>query len=222
MNPVSVPGAAAQPSVPSDQQIAQAVAESVRRLGQLRHYNIYITVRSGVVELTGSVANPAQEEQVVRLAKGVAGVRRVIDHLRLLAPNPIKLVQNFTPPPPLEDPPPFEPRGPAPAPAAADPSATFPLPEPAPIFQAPPPSSYDLNPPRMPPYAWPTYAPYNNASRVGIPEAYPYSAWPFIGPPHPFPKVPLGWRSVKLEFEDGYWWFSRAATKYDWWHLRYW
>ena len=77
-------------------------------------------------------------------------------------------------------------------------------------------------PPKMPPYAWPTYAPYNNYSRVAYPEAYPYNAWPFIGPPYPFPKVPLGWRSVKLEWDDGYWWYSRTASKYDWWKLRYW
>jgi hypothetical protein len=73
----------------------------------------------------------------------------------------------------------------------------------------------------MPPYAWPTYAPYNNYSRVAYPEAYPMNAWPFIGPIHPFPKVPLGWRSVKLEWDDGYWWFSRTATKHDWWRLRF-
>src|SRR6202040_2132239 len=80
--------------------------------------------------------------------------------------------------------------------------------EPTPIFQARPPSPYDLNPPQMPPNAWPTYAPYNNFSRVAYPEAYPYNAWPFIGPIYPFPKVPLGWRSVKLQWDDGYWWFG--------------
>ena len=95
-----------------------------------------------------------------------------------------------------------------------------PVAEPMPIYQGGP-GPADLNPPKMPPYAWPTYAPYNNYSRVAYPTAYPYNAWPFIGPIYPFPKVPLGWRSVKLEFEDGYWWFSKTASKYDWWHLRY-
>ena len=32
----------------------------------------------------------------------------------------------------------------------------------------------------------------------------------------------FGWRSVKLQWEDGYWWFSKTATKYDWWRLKYW
>jgi hypothetical protein len=38
----------------------------------------------------------------------------------------------------------------------------------------------------------------------------------------PFPKVPLGWRSVKLQWDDGYWWFSKVGCKWDWWKLRYW
>ncbi len=95
------------------------------------------------------------------------------------------------------------------------------VPEPVPLFAAPGLGYHSLNPPRMPPYAWPTYAPYNNYSRVAYPEAYPYNAWPFIGPIHPFPKVPLGWRSVKLQWDDGYWWFSRTATRHDWWRLRF-
>ena len=36
----------------------------------------------------------------------------------------------------------------------------------------------------------------------------PYSptAWPFIGPFYPYPQVPLAWRKVSLEWDDG-WWF---------------
>jgi hypothetical protein len=94
-------------------------------------------------------------------------------------------------------------------------------PEPVPIYSAPGLGFETLNPPRMPPYSWPTYAPYNNYSRVAYPEAYPYNAWPFIGPVHPFPKIPLGWRSVRLTWDDGYWWFARTATRYDWWKLRF-
>ncbi len=57
---------------------------------------------------------------------------------------------------------------------------------------------------------------------VAYPLSYPYNAWPYIGPFYPFPKIPPGWRSVKLEWEDGHWWFSKHATKYDWWRLRFW
>lgn len=96
------------------------------------------------------------------------------------------------------------------------------IPEPTPIYNTPGMSPYDLYPPKLPPYAWPTYAPYNNFSRVGCPEYYPAEAFPFIGPVSPFPKVPPGWRSVKLEWNDGFWYFSKLATKHDYWRLRYW
>src|SRR5204863_3040270 len=82
--------------------------------------------------------------------------------------------------------------------------------------------AYDMTGPKMPAHSWPTYAPYPNVSRVAYPEAYPYNAFPYIGPFYPFPKVPLGWRSVKLEWDDGYWWFSKVGNKCNWWKLRYW
>jgi hypothetical protein len=94
--------------------------------------------------------------------------------------------------------------------------------EPMPVWQAPPPNPYDLNPPKMPPYAWPTYAPYNNYSRVAYPTLYPYNSWPFIGPVYPFPKVPPGWRKVSLEWQDGFWWYAPHSNSHDWWRLRYW
>ncbi len=113
------------------------------------------------------------------------------------------------------------PGAPVPPAAVAVPAAPA-FGEPVPIYQAPTPSPAELNPPQMPPYAWPTYAPYNNYSRVASPEAYPYQSWPFIGPQYPFPKVPLGWRRVQLEWQDGHWWFSKVATPHDWWRVRYW
>ena len=79
-----------------------------------------------------------------------------------------------------------------------------------------------MQPPPMPPNAWPAYAPYNNYSRVGYPTLYPYQAFPFIGPQYPFPKVPLGWRAVTLQWQDGFWWYSTHSTSHDWWRLRYW
>jgi hypothetical protein len=144
----------------------------------------------------------------------VPGVERVLDRLTVTADAAVRQTQAGAPPAPLQ--PPLAPTPEVP------PARGGPVPEPMPLFQGPAPAPYDVNPPRMPPHAWPTYAPYNNFSRVAYPLAYPYNAWPFIGPVYPFPKVPLGWRSVKLEWEDGYWFFSRTATKYDWWRLKYW
>jgi hypothetical protein len=197
----------------ANQQLADAVARQLRQGGRLWDYRIDITCREGLVELSGSVTDQTQREEVLRLVQGVPGVERVLDRLTLTSDTAVTQAQAGAPPAPLQvqptPPPELTPRSAAPA-------------EPMPLFQAPPPAPYDLNPPRMPPYAWPTYAPYNNFSRVACPEAYPYNAWPFIGPCYPFPKIPPGWRSVKLEWDDGHWWFSRTATKYDWWHLKYW
>ena len=91
-----------------------------------------------------------------------------------------------------------------------------------PIFQAPMGPNPGLQPPPMPPYAWPTFAPYNNYSRVAYPNAYPYEQWPFIGPMYPFPKVPPGWRAIQLKWQDGHWWYGRTACGHDWWRVRYW
>jgi hypothetical protein len=215
----------------SNQQLAEILAARLRDSGRLQHYTVDVLVQGGVVELRGSVADQPQREEVLRLVQGVPGVERVVDRLHLaINPGITRVQAPGDAPGKLPEPIPETPRLPVapgmdrrPAQAgAADAVAPPAGAEPVPLVRAPAPSPYDLSQPRMPPYAWPTYAPYNNYSRVAIPEAYPYNAWPFIGPVYPFPKVPLGWRSVKLEWDDGYWWFSRVANKYDWWRLRYW
>jgi hypothetical protein len=58
----------------------------------------------------------------------------------------------------------------------------------------------------MPNYAWPSYAAYPNYGAVTYPKQYSPTAWPYIGPFYPYPQVPLGWRKVTLEWDDG-WWF---------------
>jgi hypothetical protein len=195
-----------------DQQLANTIADHLRQSGQLRHYTIDIAVRAGTAELSGQVADQPQREEALNIARGVPGVDRVLN--RLAVGSPIQPAQAGAQPPALREPSALASRAPNAGNGAP--------PEPTPIFAAAQPSPYDLNPPKMPPYAWPSYAPYNNYSRVAYPLAYPYQAFPFIGPCYPFPKVPLGWRSVRLLWEDGHWWFSKVATPYDWWHLRYW
>ena len=80
---------------------------------------------------------------------------------------------------------------------------------PAPMYapsipQGAPPARYDA--PQMPGYAWPSYASHPNYAAVTYPKQYSASAWPYIGPFYPYPQVPLGWRKVSLEWDDG-WWF---------------
>jgi hypothetical protein len=259
LSPTSAaPKAAAPPALGLDRlaapagngEVANAVADALRqagKAGQLRHYNIDVTVKDGTTALSGTVANAQQREEAMKLVKAVAGVGQVVDRLTLLAPSPITQVQatspaappapapgglggpavvappELAPPPQIREPvaPPPQFREPLP-PNALPPGQAGVIPEPLPTFVAPMPSPYDLNPPLMPPYAWPTYAPYNNFSRVAYPLAYPYQSWPYIGPCYPFPKIPPGWRSVKLEWEDGHWWFSRIAGGNNWWRLRFW
>ena len=206
-------------SIPlGNQEMAENIAARLRQSGVLEHYDVEIRFREGAAELTGSVTDAGQRDQVLHLVQSMPGVQRVIDRLSVagaIVPVQAGGIPQALPPVPGSNPvPPI-----AGAPAAAPPGA--PVPEATPIFQAPAPAPHQLNPPRMPPYAWPTYAPYNNYSRVGYPLAYPCNAFPFIGPVYPFPKVPLGWRSVRLEWDDGFWWFSKTATRWDWWKLRY-
>ncbi len=66
------------------------------------------------------------------------------------------------------------------------------------------PPAYDQ--PHMPNYAWPSYAAYPNYAALTYPKQYSPTAWPYIGPFYPYPQVPLGWRKVSLEWDDG-WWF---------------
>lgn len=65
-------------------------------------------------------------------------------------------------------------------------------------------ASYDSA--NLPGYAWPSYAAYPNYSALTYPKQYSPTAWPYIGPFYPYPQVPLGWRKVSLEWDDG-WWF---------------
>ena len=60
--------------------------------------------------------------------------------------------------------------------------------------------------PNLPGYAWPSYASYPNYAAVTYPRQHSAAAWPYIGPFYPYPQVPLGWRKVTLQWDDG-WWF---------------
>jgi hypothetical protein len=62
--------------------------------------------------------------------------------------------------------------------------------------------------PNLPGYAWPGYAAHPNYGQVAYPRQYSPSAWPYIGPFYPYPQVPLGWRKVSLQWDDGWWWLD--------------
>jgi hypothetical protein len=214
--PVSPPG-----SLSANQQLANTIAGYLRSSGQLHQYQVDVQVEAGNVELTGQVSCQAQREEVLRIVQGVPGVEKVRDRLVIAgtAVTPVTAVGQ----PVITEPRPLPTSQPESVPMPGGGQGTN---EPMPIFRAPPgadgPTGAGMPPPPMPPYAWPTYAPYNNYSRVAYPSLYPYQSWPFIGPMYPFPKVPLGWRSVNLRWVDGHWWYGRTATGHDWWRVRYW
>ena len=72
--------------------------------------------------------------------------------------------------------------------------------------------------PAMPTYAWPCYAAYPNYAAVTYPKQYSPTAWPYIGPFYPYPQVPLGWRKVNLQWDDGWWWLDfKDKCNCCWW-----
>jgi hypothetical protein len=208
----------AQTPAPSfNQATANAVAENLRASRALAGYRIEIETRSGLVTLTGSVGSQAQKHEALRRARQVAGVSGVIDGLSVSGDNRVRAAQ-------------YEPQvalghhrrnagnviydgagAGAGAPIGDGSVYDGPLPE----GPAGMPGATQAVNPRMPNYAWPSYAPYPNFSAVGYPTAYPWQAWPNIAPPYPYPEVPLDWRAVTLRWDDGIWWldFKKNYTR---------
>jgi hypothetical protein len=219
------------PGPMSNQQTAEAVATALSGNSLLKGYRIDVVVVEEVAELHGQVLDAAQRDIAYRTAMSVPGIAQVRDHLSLtnreIVPTSQDVVPNLPPgggpafpPAPNQVGPQF---GPQFSPTMPIPNNAY-TPEPAMMSHGQPGMlpNPQYQPPPMPPYAWPTYAPYNNYSRVAYPKQYSHSQWPFIGPMYPYPKVPLGWRRVTLEWQDGAWWYGRESTSHDWWRVRYW
>ena len=229
---VGGPAAAQEPADPAavkaaNQKLADAVADKLRSAGVAKGAKIDIDAQGGLVRLSGTVTSDGQHDEILENCKKVPGIRRIESHLQSPtgsvqrtggqmeggvgpAPGPGSPYAVSSAPPPL-------PPGAIPVPggpiAAGDPLPLNGMPAMAPV---------DPAGPRLPPYSWPTYAPYNNYSRVAYPQADPYNAFPYIGPYYPFPKVPLGWRKVQLEWEDGHWYYGKLSSPADYWRVKFW
>lgn len=236
--PGKLPVEVVQPSPvdTANQRTAEAIAAALGGNVKLAGYRIDVVFVDGVAELHGNVLDPAQQAIAKQTALSVAGVRDVRDHLTLVR-NDVAVVQDQVPALPKDAPPlggpngPFPPMpgqmpGPMPGQAAPPfgPIPNNPFPSPSPMMMNHPGMmpNPQYQPPPLPPYAWPTYAPYNNYSRVAHPTQHTYNQWPFIGPMYPYPKIPLGWRRITLEWQDGSWWYGRESNSHDWWRIRYW
>ena len=193
----------------ANQKLADEVATHLRATGLASGADVSISVEDGTVTLLGTAKDAAQKDRIVREVRNVSGVIVVRDGIR--AEGIVQAQGGPAIPAPIA-PMPLAPTG---APAGN------PIVEPAPLG-VPGQFSPDMAAPNLPPHAWPTYAPYNNVSRVAYPTAHPYNAFPFIGPYYPFPKVPLGWRKVTLEWEDGHWYLGRNSAPQDYWRVRFW
>jgi hypothetical protein len=223
--------ASAQEVAPnSNQTTADAVAGSLRSSRALAGHRIEIIARDGVVTLSGTLANPNQKTEALARAGRVAGVFGVVDQLKVGGDRSVRPAQ-YQPQqyqPQQYQPESYQPElalghhrrnydGGAPmyedaAPmTTGQPVNTGPMPEgPAGMTGA-----TQAAMPGQPNYAWPSYAPYPNFSAVGYPTAYPWQAWPNIGPFYPYPEVPLDWRAVTLRWDDGIWWldFKKNYTR---------
>lgn len=214
--------------VMANQKLADTVASRLAASGVTGTAELTVVAKEGVVTITGAVKDAAQRQQIVREIQLTAGVTKIRDGMSVPATViPAQGTELPAIPPTGRPTPAFGPVAAQPV-AAIPPTMVYggPVIEPAPLGAAgcgPAGCGVaDGAAPPLPPYAWPTYAPYNNVSRVGYPQAYPYNAFPFIGPYYPFPKVPLGWRKVVLEWEDGFWWIGKVQAPQDYWRVRFW
>jgi hypothetical protein len=211
--PLPLSAAAANPN----QQLADSIASRIRAADLATGADIRIVAHEGTVYLNGSVRDTTHKNRLVAEVKAVTGVIIVCDSLET-KPNGIVRIQDAPIAGPIA-PSPFSPIAIPNGDAGVNPGAN-PVVEPAPVG-LPGQVATDMQAPPLPPYAWPTYAPYNNASRIAYPQAYPYNAFPFIGPYYPFPKVPLGWRKVTLEWSDGHWYLGRNSAPQDYWRVKF-
>lgn len=207
------------PPAGANQATANAVAAALKSSRTLSAYRIEIESRDGVVTLTGSVPNVSQKREAVAMANRVQGVSSVVDQIRLVDSR-VRPAQYQTAMggggglfhnnrggmagAPVQD-------G---APVASQPTIMAPDGSPIPEGAAGVGGPSGAGP-NQPNYAWPSYAPYPNFSAVGYPTAYPWQAWPNIGPFYPYPEVPQDWRAVTLRWDDGIWWldFKKNYTR---------
>ena len=222
---------AAEPA--EDRAAAQQIAENMKLSGQLKDYRVGVKYQKGVAWLMGSVTSAEQKAIAEQIARESEGVDRIVSKLEvtggaeepsdgfdqsgLVQPASMAMPQQQIPQQRVAM------RGgsnmPVPyartmqgnvqqanyggyCPPGADMGA---MGGPAGSMGVAPAGVMHDNP-QMPGYAWPSYAAYPNYAALTYPKQYSAAAWPYIGPFYPYPQVPLGWRKVSLEWDDG-WWF---------------
>jgi hypothetical protein len=213
-----------------NQDVAERIAKNLRSSGKMSDYQVAVKFQDGTAWLRGHVSSPEQLSTAMKIAFQTQGVNRVVNELSIVsgetAPRERQraTATRYVPQP-------TDVSGVRPAMAQQRSSASnrvayasspMPAGQPAPMDQGmpmggpprpmysaaaqggPAPVRYDQ--PCVPNYAWPSYAAYPNYAALTYPKQYSPTAWPYIGPFYPYPQVPLEWRKVTLEWDDG-WWF---------------
>ncbi len=207
----------------TDNQIAMMISgelKAKKENGTLTNFSLQMTVKDGKVWLQGYVPSRKQRDMAIAAAEGVHGVAEVINEIDIQLPITRDIAamvpQILRPQGPLNAPNLAQvPVAMAGALAAAPAAMMAAAPGQGPGQMASSPmgvSRARYEQPQVPNYAWPTYAAHPNYAAVTYPKQYSASAWPYIGPFYPYPQVPLGWRKVTLEWDDG-WWFLDFSSR---------
>ncbi len=192
-----------------DRATAEQIATLIRDSGQLQNYSLGVKYKNGTVWLSGRVTNDQQMQAALQVVSDIEGIEQIVNNLEVGAGSKVKQASATRPV--------GKAMGGADvaAPAQGDVAPAGYHHMRAAARHAPPatgyvgaagcpPAAYDQ--PHLPNYAWPSYAAYPNYAALSYPKQYSPTAFPFIGPFYPYPQVPLGWRKVALEWDDG-WWF---------------
>lgn len=208
-----------------DQQIADYVRSRLameQQRGNLRGFNVDMRVENGTIWLSGHVSSPEMEQLVLSTAQQAShlGAKQVVDDIEVRGMGSVSQASMNQPmamsggmaqvgyqepagygqPMPANGLPQSYPQG---VPAQ---QVSAPMPMPAGYAGGNP--GMAAGSPNLPGYAWPSYAAYPNYAAVNYPQQYSASAWPYIGPFYPYPQVPMGWRKVQLEWDDGWWYLN--------------
>lgn len=208
--PAPAPKTAARPN----QQIAQQIADNMAEVG-LEGYDVTIRYDNGIATLGGEVASAGQRQAAAFAASNVAEVKQVRNELSVQQRQPIAQTA-FGAPAQGQRVAPVSMSAPMPMMPAMAPGAMMgaPMNAGAPTPMA---GAGNYSNPQLPDHAWPAYAAYPNSAAIQYPTEYSASAFPYIGPFYPYPQVPLGWRSSRLEWDDGHWHLNFEQKK-DAWH----
>lgn len=204
----------AQPAGPSNQQVAESIAQQLASVG-LIGYDVTARYEDGVATLAGDVATSDQRKAAEYATSLIPSVTKVVNELKVSGPiaqtafagpgGAVTPASMSFSPQPMPHPgmmgAPMQPgMGPGPGPSPMGPAGNY-------------------SNPQLPSHAWPSYAAYPNSAAIQYPKQYSASAWPYIGPFYPYPQVPLGWREVSMEWDDGMWQLDFNKKKDAWYWL---